>query len=78
MLRKILTWILIGLALKKRLERKPPLESLIDLLYIVYAMAIIVGAIEWLGLDAPLPWYKRWLYKLKYNGRYLRTKLIGY
>ena len=76
MLHKIITRILIKLKLKKP-SPKGALESLLDLLPILLATTVIMGAASFFP-RVHLPGYKRWWYRAKYYCRYLRARLIGY
>jgi len=77
MLKNILIWILVGLKLREPQEQKNYLELLTDLLPFVYAHLAISGAISWLNLK-PLPWYKKWLCRLRFYIRFLRLTVIGW
>jgi len=79
MLHKIVTWILVGLRLRKRLPSKPALETLMDLLPLIFATTIILGALQWLWPEKiHIPWYRRLWYWLKAKTRRVRAVVIGY
>ena len=79
MLRRITTWVLIKLHLKKRFPSKPAIETLLDLLPLIYVASLIVGAVKWLCPEGiHIPWYRQWWYILRFRLRRLRAVLIGY
>ena len=79
MLHQIITWILIRLHLRKRLPGKPAIETLMDLLPLIYATSIVLGAVKWLWPEGiHIPWYRRWWYWLKAKTRRVRAVVIGY
>ena len=78
MLHQIITWILIGLRLK-RPTKKFKVETLMDLLPLLFATTIILGAVKWLWPEKiHIPWYRRLWYWLKAKTRRVRAVVIGY
>jgi len=79
MIHRIVDWFLYILHLKKRPIGKLAIESLIDILPIVIAAGIIVGAVKSLKLDLPIkPWYKRYWFRIKHTIRHYRMVIVGY
>jgi len=80
MLRKILFWIGIWLGWKPKY--KDPLITLQELIPMLLGVTIIMGAIQYLGLEfPPAPWYKRLWRKrfyMKVRIRRMRLAVIGW
>jgi len=81
MLRRFVNWLKYTFRLKKR-EKKPAVESLLELVPLVMAACIVIGAIRWLApelKEGPQPslWSKL-IRRVKHIFWLLRIKLIGY
>ncbi|KKL65812.1 hypothetical protein LCGC14_2151210 [marine sediment metagenome] len=77
MIRRFVEWLLGVLGIKTRI-RKPALESLLDLLPIIYAATVVIGIVNWFGPFPKLKWHRRLLRWLSWNLQKTRRVLIGY
>lgn len=77
MLRRLIDSVLVRLHILKASEHKAAIVTLTELLPMIFACAIIMGAVRWLG-PVEIPWYRRLWRKVKYSFRRYRALLIGY
>lgn len=78
MLRRLIDWLLYTFGFKKR-EKKSAIGSLLDLLPLVVAAAVIRGAFRYMELEPTRLSLRQRLYRWLRRATWrLRIKLIGY
>jgi len=79
MIRRLVEWILdISGIRRRRRVRKSGLESLMDLLPVVFAVNAIIGTMRQFGPIYSLPWHKRmWRRVVRFFKR-IRLAVIGW
>ena len=76
MIKDAVDWVMIKLHFRKKPAQSNPMISLMGMLPVVVATAVLAGIVD--SLDLRTPWYRKLFYKTRLSISMFRAVVVGY